>query len=74
MKTGESGSSVYLVTVVMDLWSVLYLLDYNPPPDDIILSMTITNDCAAGREVPCTKNQLKHIYANFSGDIPKDRS
>ena len=34
-----------------------------------IFSMTITNSCVAGREMPRTRNQSKHIHDN----LPRDR-
>ena len=41
------------------------LLDF-PPLED--LSMTITNSCATGGEVPRAKNQSKYIHYNSAGD------
>ena len=44
-----------------------------PTPLRRILSVAITNNCAAEREMPRTKNQSKYIHGNSSGDSLQDR-
>ena len=39
-----------------------------PTPLQRILSIATTNSCAAGREMPRTKNKSKHIHGNLSGE------
>ena len=45
-----------------------------PTPHRRILSMAITNSCAAGREMPRARKQpILYMMCNSPGDIPKDR-
>ena len=39
-----------------------------PTPLQRILSMAITDNCAAGREMPRTKNKSKYVHDNSLGD------
>ena len=41
------------------------------PPSQRILSMVTTHSCATGREIPCSKNQSKHLHTKLPGDSPK---
>ena len=44
---------------------LIILLIKLPTPLRRILSIAITNGCAAGREVPCTNNQSKYIHGTI---------
>ena len=57
-------SFYYYLYINIKHWQIHF--DRFPPPED--LSVAIINSCAAGGEVPRTKNQSKYIHYNSSGD------
>ena len=45
-----------------------FLLDCPHTHTRRMFSIVIMNSCAAGREMPCTRNQSKHMHDNSHGD------
>ena len=76
IEKGQSAQEGIRCIIFAARWlteSEMYLLDCPPPPPRKIFSMTITNSCAAGKEMPRNSKSTNLIYENSHRDIPKDR-